>query len=281
MAYSAEISRTNPSCFVFLVDQSGSMAEAFGGQPDKKKAHEVATAINRLLQTLVLRCAKGQEVLDRFHVGVIGYGSKKVASAWGGALAGKTLVPISLLAANPLRVEVRTKTVDDGSGGLVEQKVKFPVWFDPAANGQTPMCAAFDMAWNSLNDFVGKYPACFPPIVINLTDGKATDGDPEPYARCVRDLASRDGNVLLFNVHLSSRQDSAIELPDNEASLPDDFAKLLFRMSSVLPPPLCDAAEREAYLVSEQTRGFVFNADLVSVIRFLDIGTRVDARNLR
>jgi len=281
MPYTAEISRTNPSSFVFMIDQSGSMAESFGAHPDKKKAHEVATAINRLLQTLVLRCAKGQEVLDRFHVGVIGYGGKKVASAWGGALAGKTLVPISQLAANPQRVELRVKKIDDGTGGVIEQKVKFPVWFDPAASGQTPMCEAFDLAWNCLNDFVGKYPGCFPPIVINLTDGRATDGEPEPYSRCVRDLASRDGNVLLFNVHLSSRQDQPIEMPDNDAKLPDDFAKLLFRMSSVLPPGMRESARREGYLVSEQTRGFVFNADLVSVIRFLDIGTRIDARNLR
>src|ERR1700730_9974183 len=112
MPYSAEISRTNPSCFLFLIDQSGSMAETLRGKPDKKKAHEVATAINRLLQTLVLPCAKGQEVLDRFHVGVIGYGHTKVAPAFGGALAGKSLVPISLLAANPLRVELRVKKVD-------------------------------------------------------------------------------------------------------------------------------------------------------------------------
>jgi hypothetical protein len=281
MPYSAEISRTNPSCFLFLIDQSGSMAEPFGAQPDKKKAHEVATAINRLLQTLVLRCAKGQEVLDRFHVGVIGYGHTTVAPAFGGALAGQALVPVSKLASSPLRVELRSKKVDDGSGGLIEQKVKFPVWFDPAANGQTPMCQAFDMAWNNLNDFVGQYPACFPPILINITDGRATDGDPEPHARCVRDLASRDGNVLLFNVHLSARRDKPIELPDAEERLPDDFAKLLFRISSVLPPTMQETARREGYLVTDKTRGFVFNADLVSVIRFLDIGTRIDTRNLR
>src|SRR5260370_41276329 len=118
MPYTAEISRTNPSCFLFMIDQSGCMAETFGAQPDKKKAHEVATAINRLLQTLVLRCAKGKEVLDRFHVGVIGYGHTTVAPAFSGALAGQTLVPIGRLASNPLRVELRTKMVDDGSGGL-------------------------------------------------------------------------------------------------------------------------------------------------------------------
>jgi len=281
MPYTAEISRTNPSCFLFLIDQSGSMAEPFGAQPDKNKAQEVATAINRLLQTLVLRCAKGHEVLNRFHVGVIGYGHTTVGSAFGGALAGQMLVPIATLAANPLRVELRTKKIDDGTGGLIDQQVKFPIWLDPVANGQTPMCQAFDLAWNSLNDFVGLYPDCFPAIVINITDGKATDGDPESHARCIRDLASHDGNILLFNVHLSSRRDRPIELPDREDDLPDDFARLLFKLSSILPPTMRETARREGYLVSEQTRGFVFNADLVSVIRFLDIGTRVDTRNLR
>src|SRR5947209_13383566 len=99
MAYTAEISRTNPSCFLFLIDQSGSMAEPFAGHPDTRKAHEVAAAINRLLQTLVLRCAKGHEVLDRFHVGVIGYGADRVGPALGGALTGYPLVPVSRLAA--------------------------------------------------------------------------------------------------------------------------------------------------------------------------------------
>jgi hypothetical protein len=31
MAYSAEISRNNPSCFLFVIDQSGSMSDNFSG----------------------------------------------------------------------------------------------------------------------------------------------------------------------------------------------------------------------------------------------------------
>ena len=31
--YSAEISRVNPSCFLFLIDQSGSMADALDAGP--------------------------------------------------------------------------------------------------------------------------------------------------------------------------------------------------------------------------------------------------------
>ena len=58
MPYSAEISRTNPTALLFLLDQSSSMLEPFGGQPDKSKAEGVADALNRLLQNIVLKCAK-------------------------------------------------------------------------------------------------------------------------------------------------------------------------------------------------------------------------------
>ena len=60
----------------------------------------------------------------------------------------------------------------------------------------------------------------------------------------------------------------------------DSFARLLFRMSSPLPPKLLDAARADGFDLVPGTRGFVFNADLVGVIRFLDIGTKV-AQNLR
>src|SRR5689334_9010990 len=87
MPYTAEISRTNPTCFLFLVDQSSSMSEPFGAQPDKKKAEGVADVINRLLQNLILKCAKSEGIRDFFHVGIIGYGGR-TGSAFGGALTG-------------------------------------------------------------------------------------------------------------------------------------------------------------------------------------------------
>jgi hypothetical protein len=256
------------------------MAQFIAGGGGKRKAEFVADAVNRLLQTLVLRCAKSDGVRDYFHVGVIGYGNQ-VAPALGGALAGRRLTPVSEIANKPLRVEQRTKKVDDGAGGLIEQTVKFPVWFEPVAGGKTPMCKAFDLAWEILSDFLVQSPACYPPMVINITDGEATDGDPEPHATCVRDLASRDGNVLLFNLHISSSDLRPTEFPDGEAALADGHARRLFRMSSLLPPPVRGTAQREGFAVTDSTRGFVFNADLVSVVRFLDIGTRVDMKNMR
>ena len=219
MPYSAEISRVNPSCFLFLIDQSGSMSDPFGGQSGKKKSEGVADAINRLLQNLVIKCAKSEGVRDYYHVGVIGYGSQ-VAPALGGALAGRDLVPISEIADKPLRIEQRVKKVDDGAGGLVDQTIKFPVWFEPVADGMTPMCQALDLARRTMSDFLSRYPNCYPPIVVNITDGEANDGDPEPASAALRSLASSDGQVLLFNAHVSSRADRAIGFPNSESQLP-------------------------------------------------------------
>jgi hypothetical protein len=274
MPYVSELSRANPSCFLFLIDQSSSMAEPFGAQPEKPKAEGVADGLNRLLQNLVLKCAKADGVRDYFHVGVVGYGGR-VAWVLGGQLAGQKLVPVSAIANFPLRVEQRMRKIDDGAGGLVEQRFKFPVWLEPIAGGRTPMCQAITEAAQALEGFIAKFPDAFPPLVINISDGKATDGNPELPAALLRQLATSDGAVLFFNAHLSSLPARPIEFPARESELPDPEAQVLFRMSSILPPRLQDAARGEGFRVEEATRGFVFNADLVSVIRFLDIGTRV------
>jgi hypothetical protein len=271
--YSAEINRVNPSCFVFLIDQSGSMSDVFDVESAKRKADVLADAINRLLQNLVLKCARDEGVRDYYQVSVIGYG-ESCGPAFSGALAGRDLVPVSDVANLPARIEERTKQVSDGAGGLVDQQIKFPIWFEPKAGGRTPMCAALAQANTVLDSWLAQHFSCFPPIVINISDGEPTDGDPSAAADQIRALATTDGNVLLFNLHLSATAASPIQFPDSESTLPDEHARLLFRISSLLPPHLKDAVEQEGIPVSEGTRGFVFNADLVSLIKFLDVGTR-------
>jgi hypothetical protein len=280
MPYTAPISRVNPTALVFLLDQSSSMLEPFGAQPGQSKADGVADALNRLLYNLVLKCTKADGVRDFFHVALISYGGR-VASAFAGPLAGadparrKSSYPVSVIADNPLRVEVRKRKVPDGAGGLAEEEFRFPVWFEARPGGRTPMCEALRKAGEFVQSFLAVQPDCYPPVVIHITDGKPTDGDPREPAEALRGLASRDGNVLLINAHLSDKPVPPIEYPADEAGLPDGFARLLFRMSSELPPQLWEAARGAGLPVAPHARGFVFNADLVAVIRFLDIGTRV------
>ena len=279
MAYTAEISRANPSCFVFVIDQSGSMSDPFGGSDNPtSKADALATAINRLLSELVLKCSKNMEVRRYFQVGVIGYGAS-VGPVLGGSLIGRELVWIDEVYNNPLRVEERIKQVSDGAGGLVETTVKFPVWFDATARDGTPMTHAFSQVLSMLQSWITQYPASFPPVVTHITDGESTDGDPSEVANAVRALATTDGNVLLLNLHLSSTRAPSVQFPDSELGLPDQYARMLFQISSVLPESMRTAAHDQGYGVSENSRGFVFNAGIEDTIRFLTIGTQ--ASNLR
>jgi hypothetical protein len=275
MSYSAEISRNNPGCFLFVVDQSGSMLDDLPN--GKSKASNVADTVNRFLQNLVIKCSKSEGIHDYFYVGVIGYGQDgKVTSSFEGNLVGKELVPISEIAYNPLEVQERDLNVNDSAGNSVIQKVKFPIWFNPIADGATPMKEAFSMVNKIIANWLSQNPGSFPPIVIHITDGESTDGDPSGEMKQLINQTSTDGNTLLFNLHLSSASGSKpIFFPDNNETLPDQYAKMLFNNSSLLTPSMLTIAKEEYNInPSNNARGFVFNGDINSIITALDIGTR-------
>ena len=62
MPYTSDISRNNPGCFLFLIDQSGSMMGALGGQPDLRKMDGAADAVNRILDAISQRCSQGMDI---------------------------------------------------------------------------------------------------------------------------------------------------------------------------------------------------------------------------
>ena len=275
MAYSAEISRNNPTLFVFLIDQSGSMGDGLPDQPNYRKADAVADAINKLLQSLVLRCAKEEGVRDYFSVCVIGYGNK-VGPAFSGALSGRDVVPISDVGNMPARVDEKVKKSDDGAGGILEQKIKMPIWFDAVSDGGTPMCNALAQVQTILQRWVTQHPDGFPPVVIHITDGDSTDGDPTQLMKALTAIQSSDGGVLLFNVHVSSDTSSKpIAFPDSNPGLPSQYATALFECASPLTYTMRTFANSTHGLnLSDGARGYVFNGDILLVIQALDIGTR-------
>ncbi|WP_175725911.1 vWA domain-containing protein [Burkholderia ambifaria] len=273
MAYQAAIQRSDPTALLFLVDQSASMNDKMAGS-ERTKAQFVADVLNRTLASLIVFCRKSDGVRDYFDIGVLGYGGDTVANGFQGTLSQATLQPISLIEANPLRIEERKRKVDDGAGGLVEQSVKFPVWFEPNANGGTPMRAAILAAAETLAGWCDAHPKSYPPTVLHVTDGESTDGDPEELADTLRQFQTEDGNVLLLNLHVSSLGGQPTLFPASENALPDQYAKLLFRMSSQLPERLVHVAQEKGIAASFESRGFMFNADAEQIVNFFDIGTR-------
>jgi hypothetical protein len=278
-SYIAEISRDRPGCILFLLDQSQSMAEPFAGDTGTSKAQALADAINKLLMSLILRCTQNVNEGPRnyFDVGVIGYGSSWDSGpgpCLGGALRGRELVSMRDLADNYLRLEERIRMVSDGAGGLVETRVKFPVWFDPVAEDGTPMLEAVELACDILRPWIVEHKRSYPPIVINVTDGEPND-DPTFVASRLMALETDDGNVLLYNLYLSGLAVSPLLFPTASYGLPDNFARMLFQMSSPVPPRIQKELRLEGYSIESGARGFVFNSDAVALIQFLDIGTRL------
>src|ERR1700730_9549092 len=156
MAYSAEISRDNPTCLLFVIDQSGSMDEKMA--TSKRKADFVADVLNKTIYTLITNCTKADGGRNYFDIGVIVYGGHGVGVGLGGALAANIIHPITALEKSPLRIEDRTRLDDDGGGGVLERSIKFPVWFDAISAGGTPMCAALTKAAESPGGWRDSHP---------------------------------------------------------------------------------------------------------------------------
>jgi hypothetical protein len=277
--YSQEISRQNKACFLFLLDQSFSMEEPLGSSP-RRKCDELVTAINGWLQNMAIRASGDEGIKDWMDVGVLGYRTDRganpiIESALLGPLAGRALVSITDIGNAPARIDTRSQVIaDEETGEKIEVPCEVPVWVDPVAEGGTPMCHMLYRAHEILSEWIARHPRSFPPIVVHITDGESQDGDPIPYADAVKSLATQDGNVLVFNCHLSMTAADPFMFPASDQNLPDDLARVLFHMSSLLPEPFVRHASAEGFRLPDGARGMAFNADMVCLIQFLNMGTQ-------
>ncbi len=279
MPYTADISRNNPGCFLFLLDQSASMKDALGGQPGMRKMDGAADAVNRVLDAISQRCSQGMDIRDYFDIGIITYTTDVSGNAMLGSALPETSPEQPFLKVSEVvdvaEVEERQVKESDGAGGIVEVTRKFPVWLRPMANYGTPMCEALSATSQALKDWIAQHPDSYPPMVINVTDGDATDGNPESLAQEIMAMETNDGNVLIYNVHLSEMSVKPVEYPGQENDVPpEEYAMRMFRMSSVFPEPVVDLAAGMGLPVTQGSRGYVYNANVVALVQFLDIGTR-------
>lgn len=265
----------SPGCMIFLLDQSGSMADPFrGGQAGggKRKCDMLATIFNGFMSELITTNTKVSdggvaEVRARADISVIGYEGTTTSSALGGSLKGKMFVSLPELQMNPVDIQIRKKKEVDDVGSIVEIDVPFPIWVTAKHGGGTPMCAALRRSLELAEQWARTHQNSYPPVIINVTDGMSTDGDPLPIAQQLMQVATSDGTALLFNVHLTDLNEPPVMYPASEAELPNDkYARLLFNMSSVIPES--SRALLESLLgrpVAPGARGMIFNGDAASI----------------
>ena len=279
MPYLAEISRSNPTAILFLVDLSGSMQNLVGGQ-EISRAQFLADALNRVVANLIARSSKAEGIRDYFDVGVISYSGRGVKNPLEGPFASKVFNPISLFESNPIVVEDRVRKIPDGAGGVIDQKIKFPVWFKPDSYGKTPMRKGIVAAAQEVAQWCDAHPNSYPPTVLHVTDGEASDGDPESLAEQLCQLSTNDGQTLLFNLRISNKSQTSLKFPNDEDKVGDKTGMSLYRMSSVLPDCVALAAKEKGYAVEPGARGFFYNVEPIEIVDFFEIGTRAFSPSL-
>jgi uncharacterized protein YegL len=253
-----------PGLILILIDQSESMTHpcGYGGMSKQEFA---ALAVNRCIYDIMNACRAGDRVMDRCHIGVVGYGQTTDI-----LVAGRP----SELGQQIKRIQTFTKKVTDGAGALVDVEQRMPIWIEPQAKNGSPMDKAFDFVAELIQAWVAENPDNFPPVVINITGGEPNSpAQAETAARRLIGLGTSDGTVLLLNAHIADSAAQEIKLPSDEKGLPNEFAKLLFRMSSELPEPMVAAAINAGFAPSSRARGFVVNASAETLTKLIIFGS--------
>lgn len=279
--YDKAISRRDPGLMVFLIDTSDSMKSNWAGT-GMSLAQGAALAINRILLELCIKSTKeaGGAMRDYFFTGLYLYGFRPsdggegVESALPGGLASRGIVPLSELAAAPLGIR------EEPSIDSRQVTSRTPVWIEAHHGWRTPMCQAFALVGAHVYEWASAFPESAAPIIINVTDGMVTDSPYQgatlsDWAARMTSIRTADGATLLLNVFLSPTPSAIISYPASAKGLPEPGPGL-FSISSPLPQPMVTNARAAGIDVPEGARGLVFNADLSTLVSFLEIGTRVN-----
>ena len=266
-------SSATPGLLIILVDQSGSMMEEYC-DGDSRTVFS-AKVINRVINTIIKKNFNKDKPKNRCFISVIGYGYevKELCSGF-----------LEDLYNNPIRVENKVQKVSDGNGGLAEVTVNQPIWVEPITKDVwTNMRDGFKMAKQLVEDWITDKPECPAPVIINISDG-IPYYDCKDCDECIREttdvakeilnLSNEDGHVLIFNAEIG---DGGIKLitphSEQEVAQAGKPAQFLFDISSPIPQGYKAAAIKNELDVKGGSRGCIFNADAVELIKLIDFGS--------
>ncbi len=296
--YSEPLSRQRKGFLVFLLDQSTSMSDEVTWKGHKLTLAQMATSILNGLLVTVIENAKVDPQTGRrknnCDILIYGYGDqvKPLLNSKGS--------PISVpdLANNPTaRHMVRITRYDSVKGQNVTVDEEQPYWIVAHSGGNwTEMAAAVDNGRQAVERWFTDDPRhrlSFPPIVINITDGKhngKNNGDPVQEAMKLQQLGTDDGKVLFFNCHITQANAQKLSFPSEikqieQLNLSEEDlkgARQLFNMSSIVPKTMAVRAQHVFNRTLQPgARGFMYNASPQDLFTFLSWGTRQSSESVK
>ena len=279
-AYTAQITRNTPTAFIFLVDQSVSMERVTTFLGERMTLSEaVARIVNNQVNELVMRCIKTNEVRNYYDIAVIGYGDS-VYSGWNGSLEGRFFVSPDELKNNPYK-RIVVKEEKRTRRGTQIKEVEKVQWIEARHDGNwTHLHKALAKAKSLLTEWLETHhdKDCYPPTVINITDGQyngSTDEEVQQLSNELKAMFTNDGNVLFWNIHITPSRAEQVLLPISIDELGNDrFARSLYRLSSLLPERYNqDIARIRNDSGNDRHVAISMNVDMSTLIQLMDIGT--------
>lgn len=279
MSYNSRITTRNRSAICIMVDRSGSMSEKTNFEGSFISLSEaVANCINRLIYELISRCKGDEHPRHYFDVAVIGYSGDEIYPLLPTTDNNDWFISTTDLAScyKSTKKIQKQRILPDGRMVITNSVEK--IWIEASAEFRTPMGAAMEKVHQLMKSWCLHNPTSFPPIVINITDGEATDMEPQKLlhlSQKLQGLRTTDGNLIMLNVHLCNSDQPKCIFPTCEHELPEDRnAKLLFEISSVMPDFFGPQINQLRELENESNfRGMAYNASVVDLIKMLNIGS--------
>ena len=277
----------SPQLMIILIDQSSSMSEIFFSEEGKDYsfARVAKNAVDSFLYEILSGCISGNEIRPFVDLAIIGYGAS-IRSA-------TPKIPMDQLPFSVAELQttfIKKNEADDGDVGY-HAPLRYE-WIEEISDGATSMLAALEKAKEITEKWITTHQDSFPPVILNITDGMATDdpiliervqryslGDLSalPLVTIVKEiqkLSTNDGNVLVCNAQLSGENQNTlggITYPTNVRNTDDPYTKLLFEMSSVIPDTLLE----EFIETYEEIRHLKnFDPNHCPIMEFMTIGNK-------
>ncbi len=274
--YNSVVSSSHRTAYVILIDMSSSMREVidFEGCELSKGECEVRMS-QRIMQELYLRASGDGGVQDCYDIALISYSGRGVLSHLGGAES--PFVAVSSLKEQISRIAVtgvgRFDTPEDlrnaEPGGVV---------LEPC--GDSPMYEALLWVYELLDEWCSRPENLDSavPKVFHMTDGCATDAslnDVVDIARNIMSLGTNDGDVLIFNMQLGSRDYGSPLLFPTDGEVAEHGNKYLQKlaMASSLLPSVYDGVVESVRgeAMGQRCRAIAYNASMVEVLEVMDV----------
>ena len=278
--YSQEITRQHRAAIVIAIDQSCSMGGhiKLNGR-EFTKAEVVSMVTGRLIDELIMRSHRDGEYRHYYDIALVGYSGEEVYSLLGDELS---FYPITTLAGREVRRTIYALNYNTINRGVQSFNEEVSLWVEPRSQGATPMYRMIISVTELVKSWCAKQENSdsFPPIVLNITDGEASDANDEMLriaANSLKQTCTEDGNTIFANIHISSDTNHApILFPNNrEVPLAIRQAHLMMDMSSLMPETFHPyISECRSSFSHPPYIAMSYNASMSELVAMLNIGTR-------